>query len=148
MVVIAAVVGGVLGALGTVLTWYTIAIGGVVGHGGSATGLDGRDGRTVLAAAVIAVVAAVLVALGRRRVAAKVALLAAGTVTVVVAVAAIVDATGKDDEVADRFGIPADRVAAQIGVGLWLVAAAGVVLAVAGAALQNTADDGSDNPRP
>jgi hypothetical protein len=133
----AAVSGGALAALGTMLTWFTIEIGGVAAPGGSATGLEGRDGRTVLAAAVVAVVAAALVATGRRRLAAKVALLAAGAVTAIVAVAGIVDATAKDEEVEDEFGISADRVAAEVGTGLWVVAVAGVALVAAGAAVEN-----------
>lgn len=135
--VVAAICGGGLAALGSVLTWFTIEIGGVVAPGGSATGLEGRDGRTVLAAAVVAVLAGGLVALGRRRVAAKVALVAAGAVTAIVAVAGIVDATAKDEQVEDEFGIPADRVVADVGTGLWVVAAAGLALLAAGAMAEN-----------
>lgn len=132
-----AVAGGAMAALGTTLSWFTIEIGGIAGPGGSATGLDGRDGRTVLAAAVVAVIAAGFIALGRRRLAAKVALLAAGAVTAIVAVAGIVDATAKDEEVEDEFGISADRVVAEVGTGLWVVGVAGVALLAAGAAAEN-----------
>ena len=134
--VVAAVAGGGLAALGTLLTWFTIEIGGIAAPGGSATGLEGRDGRTVLAAALVALVAAALVATGRRRVAAKVALLAAGAVTAIVAVAGIADATAKDEEVEDRFGIPADRVVAEVGPGLWVVGVAGISLVAAGAVVE------------
>ena len=130
---IAAVAGGALAGLGTLLTWFTIEIGGIAAPGGSATGLEGRDGRTVLAAALVALLAAGLIATGRRRVAAKVALLAAGAVTAIVAVAGIVDATAKDEEVEDEFGIPADEVAADVGTGLWVVGVAGIALVTAGA---------------
>ena len=129
----AAVGGGALAALGTVLTWFTIEIGGIAAPGGSATGLEGRDGRTVLAAAVVSLLAAGFVAVGRRVFAAKVALLAAGAVTAIVAIAGIVDATAKDEEVEDEFGIPADRVVADVGTGLWVVAVGGVSLLAAGA---------------
>lgn len=132
----AAVAGGCLAALGSVMNWIAIDIGGVSAPGGSATGLEGRDGRTVLAAALVALVAAGFVVAGRRRVAAKVALLVAGAVTAIVGVAGIVDATGKDEEVEDEFGIPADRVVAEVGTGLWLVAAAGVALLAAGAVVE------------
>jgi hypothetical protein len=131
-----AATGGLLAALGSTMTWYTIAVGGIAGPGGSATGLEGRDGRTVLAAAVVALGAAALVAVGRRRTVAKVALLAAGAVTSIVAVAGIVDAISKDEEVESEFGIPADRVVAEVGAGLWLVAAGGVGLLAAGAAAE------------
>jgi hypothetical protein len=127
-----AVAGGCLAGLGTTMTWFTIQIGGVAGPGGSQTGLEGRDGRTVLAAGVIALLAAGLLAIGRRRLLAKVALVAAGAVTSIVAVAGIVDALGKDEEVEDAFGIPADRVVAEVGAGLWCVAAAGALLLTAG----------------
>jgi hypothetical protein len=133
---VGAAAGGALAALGSVLTWFTIEIGGVAAPGGSATGLEGRDGRTVLAAGVVALLAAGAVAVRVRLVAAKVALLAAGLVTTIVAVAGIVDATSKDEEVEDEFGIPADRVASEVGAGLWVVAAAGVALLAAGAVVE------------
>ena len=135
LALVGAVAGGVLAALGSVLTWFTIEIGGVTAPGGSATGLEGRDGRTVLAAGVVALLAAGALSFRARRVAAKVALLAAGLVTTVVAVAGIVDATSKDEEVEDEFGIPADRVVADVGTGLWVVAGAGLALVAAGAAV-------------
>jgi hypothetical protein len=134
--VLAAVAGGSMAALGSLLTWFTIEIGGVAAPGGSATGLEGRDGRTVLAAAVVSLLAAGLIATGRRRVAAKVTLLAAGAVTAIVAVAGIADATAKDEEVEDEFGIPADNVVADVGPGLWVVAVAGASLVAAGAILE------------
>ena len=134
--VAAAVGGGALGALGTFQTWFTIEIGGVAAPGGSATGLEGRDGRTVLACAVVALLAAGLVVSSRRHVVAKIAMLAAGAVTAIVAVAGIVDARSKADEVVDEFGIPPERVAADVGVGLWVVAVAGVSLLAAGAAVE------------
>jgi hypothetical protein len=133
LAVVLAVAGGCLAALGTLLTWYTIEIGGIAAPGGSATGLEGRDGRTVLAAAVIALLAGALLATGRRRAMARVALVAAGAVTSVVAVAGIADATSKDEEVEEEFGIDAARVVAEVGTGLWIVAAAGIALLAAGA---------------
>ena len=135
--VVAAVAGGAMGALGTLQTWFTIEIGGVAAPGGSATGLEGRDGRTVLAAALVALLAAGFVAVGRRHFAAKIAMLAAGAITAIVAVAGIVDATAKDDEVEEEFGIAAERVAAEVGIGLWVVAISGVALLAAGAAVEN-----------
>jgi hypothetical protein len=140
-----AVVGGCVGALGTLLNWFTIEIGGVAAPGGSATGLEGRDGRTVLAAAVVALLASGAVVVGYRRVAAKVALLAAGAVTAIVAVAGIADAAAKDEEVEDEFGIAAERVVADVGAGLWLVAVSGAGLLAAGALVTNV--DPHEGPR-
>lgn len=127
-----AAAGGGLAAVGTFLDWFTIRIGGVTAPGGSATGWEGRDGRTVLAGAVVALVTAALLALGTRRLAPRVALVVAGGITGVVAVAGLVDASGKADTVADEFAIPADRIHAEIGPGLWLVTAAGLAEVVAG----------------
>lgn len=127
-----AVAGGGLAALGTFLDWFTITIGGVTAPGGSATGWEGRDGRTVLAGAVVSVVAAALVALGSRRLAPKIALIVAGGVTAVVAIAGVVDTSGKADSVADEFAISADRIDAAVGSGLWLVTVAGLAQVLAG----------------
>jgi hypothetical protein len=127
-----AALGGALAAVGTFLDWFTIEIGGVTAPGGSATGWEGRDGRTVLAGAVVSFVAAALVVLGSKRLAPKIALIVAGGVTAVIAIAGIVDTTGKADSVADEFAIPADRINAAVGSGLWLVTAAGLAEVLAG----------------
>jgi hypothetical protein len=119
--------GAVMAAGGTFLDWSTIEVGGLAAPGGSATGWEGRDGRTVLAGAVVGLVAAVLVGLGSRKLAPKVALVVAGGVTAVIALAGIVDTSGKAEEVEAEFAIPADRVAATVGAGAWLVALGGVV---------------------
>lgn len=132
MAALVAVVGGGLAALGTFLDWFTIEIGGVTAPGGSATGWEGRDGRTVLAGAVVSVIAAALVALGSTRLAPKIALIVAGGVTSVIAIAGLVDTSGKADSVADEFAIPADRTSAEVGSGLWLVTAAGLAEVLAG----------------
>lgn len=129
---------GVLGAgataAGTFLDWFTITVAGVTAPGGAATGWEGRDGRTVLAAAVVGVVASGLVVLGTRRLAPKFALVVAGGVTAVIAAAGILDTSGKADAVQEEFAIPADRVTAEVGSGLWLVLLGGVVLLAAGIA--------------
>ena len=125
--------GGVLAAIGTTMTWFTIEIGGVPAPGGSATGMEGRDGWTVIAGAVASIVAAGLLLLRRNPMAAKVLFLAAGCVTTIVAVAGILDATSKDHEVEEAFGIPADRVSASVGAGLWFVALGGISELAAGA---------------
>jgi hypothetical protein len=129
---IAAAAGGALAAGATFLTWFKIEVGGVVAPGGSETGWEGRDGRTVVGGAVLAVVAAGLVALGKRIDIAKVALLVAGGITAVVALAGIVDASSKAAQVESQFGIPPGRVVTAVGAGLWLVAVGGLVELAAG----------------
>ncbi len=66
--------GAALVTAGAFADWYTISIAGITAPGGSATGWDGRDGRTVVAGAAICAVAAVLVALDSRRLAPKLCL--------------------------------------------------------------------------
>ncbi len=132
----AALLGGAFAALGTFLDWFTVAIGGVTAPGGSATGWEGRDGRTVLAAGVVCGVSAALVALGSSKLAPKIALIVAGGVTAVIALAGILDAGGKDDAVQDEFAIPAERIRAEVGPGLWLVVTAGVLEVAAGVAVR------------
>ena len=119
--------GAALAAGGTFLDWFTIEVGGLTAPGGSATGWEGRDGRTVVAGAVVCLVSAVLVVLGSRRLAPKIALIVAGGVTAVIALAGILDASGKADKVQDEFAIPAERVQADVGAGLWLVLLGGLV---------------------
>lgn len=137
-----ALLGAAVAAIGTTMTWFTIEIGGLAAPGGSATGMEGRDGWTVMAGAVAAAVAAALVFLQRRPMAAKVLLLVAGGVTTIVAIAGILDATGKDHEVERAFGISSDRVSAEVGIGLWLVAAGGLAELAAGAAARSDIDEG------
>lgn len=120
--------GAAAAAAGTFLDWFTISVGDVTGPpGGSATGWEGRDGRTVLAGAVVALVAAALTLLGSRRLSPKIALVVAGGVTAVIAVAGILDTSGKEGAVQDEFAIPADRVTSEVGTGLWLVALGGAL---------------------
>jgi hypothetical protein len=126
------VLGAAVAAGGTFLGWSTIEVGGLTAPGGSQTGWEGRDGRTVLAGAVVGLVAAVLVALRSRKLAPKIALIVAGGVTSVIAVAGILDTAGKADKVQEEFAIPADRVQATVGSGVWLVVLGGVVQVAAG----------------
>jgi hypothetical protein len=133
------VLGGAMAVVGTFLDWYTITIAGVNAPGGSATGWDGRDGRTVLAGAVVSLAAAVLVALDTRRLWPKIAMIVAGFVTGVIAVAGIIDTRGKAEQVRDEFAIGADRVAAEVGAGLWLVAGGAIVELAGGVAARQPA---------
>lgn len=125
-------VGAAVAAGGTFLDWFTIEVGGITAPGGAATGWEERDGRTVVAGAVVAAIASMLILLGSRKLAPKFALVIAGGVTVVIALAGILDTSGKASAVEDEFAIPADRVVAEVGVGAWLVAAAGIVEFAAG----------------
>ena len=136
----AALLGGAFAALGTFLDWFTVAIGGVTAPGGTATGWEGRDGRTVLAAAVVCGVSSILVALGSTKLAPKIALIVAGRVTAVIALAGILDTGGKDDAVQQEFAIPAERITAEVGPGLWLVVTAGVLEVAAGVAVRPPED--------
>ena len=135
------VAGAGLVTLGAFADWYTISIAGITAPGGSATGWEGRDGRTVVAGAAICVVASALVALDTRRLAPKLALFATGVATLVIAAAAIVDTTGKAEQVEQEFAIPAGRVTASVGPGLWIVALGGA-LELAGGAVAHRADAG------
>jgi hypothetical protein len=141
--------GAALVTVGAFADWYTISIAGVTAPGGTATGWEGRDGRTVVAGAVVCAVASVLVALDTRRLAPKLSLVIAGFITAVIAVAGIVDTTGKAEQVEREFAIPAGRVVARVEAGLWLVAV-GAVLELAGgvAAHQLGARPPEVSPRP
>jgi hypothetical protein len=128
------VLGAAMAAVGTFLDWFTIEIAGIAAPGGSATGWEGRDGRTVLAGAAVCAVAAAFVALDTRRLWPKIALIVAGFVTGVIAVAGILDTNSKAEKVEDEFAIQADRVVAQVGPGLWLVAGGAIVELAGGVA--------------
>lgn len=126
------VVGAALAAGGTFLDWFAIEVGGITAPGGSATGWEGRDGRTVVAGAVIGVVSALLILLGSRKLAPKIALIVAGGVTAVIAIAGVLDTSGKAEKVQEEFAISSERVQAEVGTGLWLVTLGGVVEVAAG----------------
>lgn len=138
------VLGGAATAAGTFLDWFRITVGGVTAPGGSATGWEGRDGRTVLAAAVVGLVASALIAVGTRRLAPKFALVVAGGVAAVIAVAGILDTAGKADSVQEEFAIPADRVTAEVGSGPWLVLLGGALELAAGVVARS--DPGGSPP--
>jgi hypothetical protein len=131
-----ALVGGGLVIVGAMLTWYRIELGGVTAPGGSATGFEGRDGLTVAGAAVVGAIVAVALLVGRRDLWCKVLLLVAGGVAVVISVAGIVDASSKAEKVSDEFGIPAGRIEAEVGPGLWLVLTGGTTHLVAGSVVR------------
>lgn len=122
--------------IGAAMTWYRIELGGVTAPGGEATGFEGNDGLTVAVAAGVGALVAVALLFGRRDLWCKVLLLVAGGVTVVISAAGIVDASAKADKVSDEFGVPAGRIAAEVGPGLWLVLAGGATDLAAGSVVR------------
>ena len=127
-----AVGAGIVGALACSLTWIRIEVEGRTGPGSSASGLEGRDGRTVLAACLVAAVAGLVLLVGRSDGWLKVAVVAAGGVTSVIAAVDIAEAGAKAGNLETRFGIRPGVVSAEAGSGLWLVGLAGTVLLAAG----------------
>ncbi len=127
-----ALLGGGLAAAGTNLTWVKISVDGRSGPGSLATGLDGRDGRTVLVVGLLAVLVGLALLIGRGDGRLKPALWVTGGITTVIAVVAIADVEAKAGLLEKRFGVPSDSVAASVGAGLWLVALGGASMLVAG----------------
>jgi hypothetical protein len=128
---VVAVAAGVLAVLACYLTWIQVEVAGRSGPGSTATGLDGRDGITVLVAGILAAAAGIALLLRRGDGWLKVGLFAAGGVITVIGIVDIVDVRSKAEALEDRYGIPEAAVTATVGVGLWLVLAAGVALLVA-----------------
>ena len=131
-----------MAAVGTFLTGSTISIGVRLPAGRTATGWRGA---TVAPCSrrVVCVAAAVWVLLDTRRLSPKMALIIGGFVTAVIAIAGILDTNAKADKVQDEFAIPAGRVAAEVGSGLWLVAAGGVLEVASGVAAPTPTTSGS-----
>jgi hypothetical protein len=127
-----AVVSAGLAAVGAFQVWLRIRIAGFSPPGGAETGWKGGDGRTIVVAALISTGAAIALVLGRRELWVKVALLVAGGVTAIIAIVNMVDASSKAHDIQVRFGVPSGEVTAQLGVGLFLVAAGGLGILIAG----------------
>ncbi len=127
-----AMVGGGLAAAGANLTWVRISVEGRSGPGSLATGLDGRDGRTVMVVGLLAVLLGLVLLAGRGDGWLKAGLWITGGITTVIAIVDIADVGAKANLLEKRFGIPTDSVAANVGIGLWLVAIGGVAMLVAG----------------
>ncbi|MGH9188240.1 MAG: hypothetical protein ACRD0U_20930 [Acidimicrobiales bacterium] len=124
--------GGVLAVLGAFLTWIRVEIDGATAPGSFTTGLQGRDGRTIVAAGVVALIVAGLLAIGRRAPWLPVALLVVGGVATVIAIVTIAEASAKANRIEDTFGIPAGSVVSRPGLGLWLVLLAGGLMLAGG----------------
>jgi hypothetical protein len=127
-----ALVAGLATVAASFLPWIQIEIAGHSGPGSLATGLDGRDGITVLVVGVLAAVAGLLLVAGRGDAWLKLGLFVTGGVITIIGVVDIVDVQNKADALERRYGVPEGVVTASVGVGLWIVLAAGVVLLVAG----------------
>ena len=128
----AALVGAVLGIIGAFQVWLRIRIAGFNPPGSAETGWAGGDGRTIVVAAIVAAVAGVGLLLRRRDLWLKIALLIAGGVTLVIALVHMANVGSKANDIELRFGIPAGDVHAEVGLGLYVVAAGGVALLAAG----------------
>jgi hypothetical protein len=121
-------------AVGAFQVWLRIHIAGFIPPGSAETGWKSGDGRTIVVAAVVAAVAAGALLIGRHDLWLKVALLIAGGVSFVIALVNMVDVGSKAHDIQVQFGIPEGDVRAQIGWGLYLVAAGGAGLITAGLA--------------
>jgi hypothetical protein len=127
-----ALAGGLLAAGAAYLPWIVIEIAGRSGPGSHASGLDGRDGVTVLVVGLLAVAVGVVLATGRGYVWLKMAMFATGGIVTVIGIVDLIDVHAKAEALERRFGIPQGVVTATAGVGLWLVVVAGVMMLVAG----------------
>jgi hypothetical protein len=127
-----ALVAGLVAVAASYLSWVQIVVDGHAGPGSLASGVDGRDGITVLAVGALAAVVGLALLLGRGDAWLKVALFVAGGIITIIGVVDTVDVRNKAEGIEERFGIPDGVVTARVGIGLWLVLAAGVALLVAG----------------
>lgn len=129
---VVALAAGGLAMVACYLTWIQIEVAGHSGPGSVASGLDGRDGVTVLVAGGLAAAVAIALLFGRGDGWLKMALFVTGGIITIIGVVDIVDVRNKVEALEDRFGVREGVVTAQVGVGLWLVLASGVALLAAG----------------
>lgn len=128
----AALFGAVLAAIGAFQVWLRISVVNVSPPGSAETGWKGGDGRTIVVAALVAGAAGVGLLLRRRDLWLKVALLIAGGVTLVIALVHMADVGSEANDIELQFGIPSGEVRAEVGAGLYVVAAGGVAVLAAG----------------
>ncbi len=107
------VLGGVMVAIGSALTWVTVDVGFATF---SSTGLDSNDGKLTAAAALVMIAAAILLASTRDtiRTVAGIAGLAA---TLFAAIVLINDYLDVRERIANT---PADQATAAVGIGVWV----------------------------
>ena len=134
----AALFGAVLAAIGAFQVWLRISVANVSPPGSAETGWKGGDGRTIVVAALVAAVAGAGLLLRRRDLWLKVALLIAGGVTLVIALVHMADVGSKANDIGMQFGIPSGDVRAEVGAGLYVVAAGGVAVLAAGLRARTT----------
>ena len=108
-----AVVGGVIVAIGSALTWVTVDLGFTEF---SSTGLDTNDGKLTAAAALVMIAAGVSLAFTRDAIR-KVAGFAGLAATVFAAIVLINDYLDVRERIANT---PADQATAAVGVGVWV----------------------------
>ena len=124
----------VLALLGVYSTWLSVTVSGFGGPGSSQSGWDGRDGWTVAVTAGVAALCGCALLVGRREAWLPNVLILAGAISVVIAVVNVAGAGSKADDIHLRYSILPSDVHAQVGIGVWLVAIAGVGI-LAGALL-------------
>jgi len=136
----AALVGAVLAVIGAFQVWLRISVGisNAYPPGSAETGWKSGDGRTIVVAALVAAVAGAGLLMRRRDLWLKVALLIAGGVTLVIALVHMADVGSKASDIEVQFGIPSGDVRAEVGAGLYVVAAGGVALLSAGLRARTT----------
>jgi hypothetical protein len=144
-----AVVAGVVAVAASYLSWVQIVVAGHAGPGSLASGIDGRDGVTVLVVGALAAVVGVILLLGRGDPWLKVALFIAGGIVTIIGIVDIVDVRNKAEGIEERFGVADGVVTARVGIGLWMVLAAGIALLVAGSlARRPSPGPAAPEPRP
>jgi hypothetical protein len=118
--------------------WLRISIVHANPPGSGETGWKGGDGRTIVVAAAVAAIAGVGLLLRRRDLWLKIALLIVGGVTLVIALVHMANVNSKANDIEVRFGIPAGDIKAEVGIGLYIVAASGVAVLAAGLRARTT----------
>jgi hypothetical protein len=129
---------GVATVASTLLPWIQIEVDRRAGPGSAATGLGGRDGATVLVVGALAALIGLVLLLGRGDPWLKIGLFVTGGITTIVGIVDIADVQSKANALEERYGVPEGVVTASVGVGLWLVLAAGLALLAAGLLARRT----------
>ncbi len=113
--------------------WLLITIDGTSVPGSGQTGWQGGDGITVAFAAIVAAIGGAAFFAGRDDQWLRASVFAAGSVALVIAIVNIADVKSKADDINSRYGIDPSIVGAHVGLGLWLVAIAGLAAMMGGA---------------
>ena len=133
-----ALIGAGLVVIGVSLVWVRIDIGGFSPPGSAQSGLEGGDGRTVVAGAAVSAIAALLALLGRRDLWIKIGLLITGSTMGIIAIVNMIRTGNKAADIKERFGIPPGEVHATIGPGLWVVVVGAILVVGAGLRLRTS----------